>query len=104
MRHAIAGVFYWECLDILTTLWRSITTIAIVQKSKSPEVPIIYRQIVKTHQAIIQAMNPEQKVEFFTNRLVFPKLLLNEEVVDGNTAWISRSIELVTPYLRDENE
>lgn len=48
-------------------------------------------------------MNPEQKVEFISNRLVSERLLIAEESIDGNTSWLSRAIELVIPYLRDEN-
>ena len=38
LKNSVAGLHMWEFIDILTSLWRSIITVAIVQKVISREV------------------------------------------------------------------
>jgi hypothetical protein len=46
---------------------------------------------------MIQTMTPEEKVRFFSSEGIFS----NDSTTDA--VWIPKAIELVTPYLKDEN-
>jgi hypothetical protein len=46
---------------------------------------------------MIQTMTPEEKIRLFSNEGIFSRDATTDSV------WIPKAIELVTPYLKDEN-
>ncbi|KAJ3305280.1 hypothetical protein HDV03_001878 [Kappamyces sp. JEL0829] len=107
VRNALSGnpEYYWNYVEILTSLWRSIIAMVVLKGSNFPEMASIFRKLARIHHTIIQAMDSEQKIAYFSSRLISEKMLKSLEFhPDVETTWISKAIELVTPYLRDENQ
>ena len=51
--------------------------------------------------AIVQSMSADQKIQYFKSGLVLETHFHTAN--KGSVLWISKAIEFVTPYIRDEN-
>jgi hypothetical protein len=104
VRNSLSGnpTTYWIYIDILTSLWRSMVSLIVLKGSHFNDLSTIFRKLAKTHHTMIQSMSVDQKNEYFQNRLVLPHSV--ESHVEIETTWISKAIELATPYLRDDNQ
>lgn len=92
--------YLWKVLKSLISLWKQVCVLLASNKAvyNIQNLQAVSRNLFKCHHLVIQTLAPDEKMIFFSDEGVFH----SEPSTD--VVWIPKAIELVTPYLKDENK